>query len=134
LILRPCETPQEDADGASEWPRASELAMQVSKSSASRRQRLSRAKVRSTTQRRGQQDRPLGSVGSFDNLNLQLPLPGHGITQFIAGVATIGEDVTQQGNSMRMDVSNRSTPCTGSRESPIAALSAAVGRVYLAPA
>src|ERR1700730_13899151 len=52
--------------------KASAFRVRFSKSLAKRRQRLSHAKVRSTTQRRGRSSKPFGLIGAFDDVDLKV--------------------------------------------------------------
>lgn len=69
---------------------ASALAIVASKSLASRRQRPSQAKVRSTTHRCGRTSKPchVGALDDFDGPRVQV---GQGLRQFFSGIAAVGE-------------------------------------------
>jgi hypothetical protein len=74
---------------------ASADAMDFSQSLASRRQRPSQAKVRSTTQRRGRTSNPLRRVRALDDFEGPVAELAQGVVQLRPGIAAVGEDVTQ---------------------------------------
>ena len=82
---------------AGDQSHASALAMVASKSLASRRLRLSQAKVRSTTQRRGRTTKPGARSDRLTISIVQWPSCAERVAQLLAGIAAIGEDVAQPG-------------------------------------
>src|SRR6266545_213431 len=73
---------------------ASALRLRFSQSLASLRQRLSQAKVRSTTQRRGESFRPIGALDDF-SFELRQDLR-QGLLKVRPLVATIGKELFQE--------------------------------------
>ncbi len=59
--------------------------------------RLSQAKVRSTTQRPGKQNKAPGGVGALDDFEVPVAVPDEGLGELVAGISAVGEDVGQPG-------------------------------------
>src|SRR6516162_8982510 len=74
--------------------------MDASKSFAKRRLRLSQAKVRSTTQRRGSSSKPIASAARLTISMVQLPEFGAGGMQVGAVVDAVGKQVAKPGKQL----------------------------------
>ena len=84
------------------------LAISVSASLARRRSRPNQAKLRSTTQRR-QENEASGRVGALDDGQLEPLVAGRG-GRDLALIAAVGEDQGEKGKRRRMRVSSAASP------------------------
>src|SRR5215469_8618831 len=69
--------------------------MEASKSLARRRLRLSQARVRSTTQRRGRTSKPTASAVRLTISRLQRPNLASACKKLVTGIGAVGEEVAQ---------------------------------------
>ena len=76
------------------------VAIRVSKSLAKRRLRLSQARVRSTTHRRGRTSKPWASLGRLTISRVHRPIFFQGCFEFGSGIGAVGDDVAQPRKGM----------------------------------
>ena len=90
--------------------KASALRLRFSQSLASRRQRLSQAMVRSTTQRLGWTTKPLHPIGSLDDLGLEIGQDaGQGAVKDRALIGAVGEQFPEKGKQTEQGRRQRET-------------------------
>ena len=90
--------------------KASALRLRFSQSLASRRQRLSQAMVRSTTQRLGWTTKPLHPIGSLDDLGLEIGQDaGQGAVKDRALIGAVGEQFPEKGKQTEQGRQQRET-------------------------
>ena len=90
--------------------KASALRLRFSQSLASRRQRLSQAMVRSTTQRLGWTTKPLHPIGSLDDLGLEIGQDaGQGAVKDRPLIGAVGEQFPEKGKQTEQGRQQRET-------------------------
>ena len=90
--------------------KASALRLRFSQSLASRRQRLSQAMVRSTTQRLGWDDEALHPIGSLDDLGLEIGQDaGQGAVKDRPLIGAVGEQFPEKGKQTEQGRQQRET-------------------------
>ena len=90
--------------------KASALRLRFSQSLASRRQRLSQAMVRSTTQRLGWTTKPFTRSGSLDDLGLEIGQDaGQGAVKDRALIGAVGEQFPEKGKQTEQGRQQRET-------------------------
>ena len=90
--------------------KASALRLRFSQSLASRRQRLSQAMVRSTTQRLGWTTKPFTPIGSLDDLGLEIGQDaGQGAVKDRALIGAVGEQFPEKGKQTKQGRQQRET-------------------------
>ena len=90
--------------------KASALRLRFSQSLASRRQRLSQAMVRSTTQRLGWTTKPFHPIGSLDDLGLEIGQDaGQGAVKDRPLIGAVGEQFPEKGKQTEQGRQQRET-------------------------